>query len=110
MLKISGTTITLTRGDSAYIDLSLTDEYGDEYVPDPGDEIRFAVKKSFNDSDPVLIRVVIPLDTLVLHIEPNDTKQLAYGTYNYDIQLTKANGDVDTFINKASFILTEEVD
>ena len=38
------------------------------------------------------------------------TADLNFGKYVYDIQLTKANGKVDTFISKAILKLSEEVD
>lgn len=110
MLKISGTTITLTRGDSALITLTLTYKNGDFYEPAEGDKIRFAVKKNFNDLVPPLLILDIPTDTLLLHISPEDSKQLAYGQYKYDIQLTTGSGEVDTFIDRANLVITEEVD
>lgn len=110
MLTIVGTTITLTRGDSAYIALDLTYKNGEDYVPADGDTIRFAMKKTVNDMLPPLLLINIPTDTMILHISPEDTKNLAYGQYKYDIQLTTASGDVDTFITMATFNVTEEID
>ena len=110
MLKVSGTTITLTRGDSAKLRLFLTYKNGDDYEPREGDSIRFAVKKTFNDLVPPLLIINIPTDTLLLYITPEQSKQLAYGSYKYDIQMTTADGDVDTFIDKATLVITEEVD
>lgn len=40
MLSISGTSITITRGDSAYIDVSIKDSKGNQYKPGPNDKIR----------------------------------------------------------------------
>ena len=40
MLSISGTSITITRGDSAYIDVSIKDSKGNQYKPSPNDKIR----------------------------------------------------------------------
>lgn len=113
MLRIEGTTITLTRGDSARIQLTLNKRYADgtteAYTPEEGDTIRFAMKKEFSDElAPILID--IPTSTLLLHIRPANTKNLPYGEYKYDVELTTANGDKDTFIEKATIILTEEVD
>lgn len=107
MFSVNGTTITLTRGDTfkANIDISLG---GDAYTPEAGDEIRFAMKQSYSDDEPAIL-VNIPVDTMKLVINSEDTKNLEYGTYVYDIQLTYANGDVDTFI-KGKLKLTEEVD
>lgn len=106
--SISYTTITLTRGDTFVADVAVYDADGNPYIPVEGDSIRFAMKKAYNDPIPLLVKE-IPIDTLQLRIESEDTKKLAFGKYVYDIELTKANGDVDTFIVKATFNLTEEV-
>ena len=39
-----------------------------------------------------------------------DTKNLDFGTYVYDLQITFADGTVDTFISKSILKLEEEVD
>lgn len=107
--SINGTTITLTRGDTFKTYIVLTDVDGNEYTPVPGDSIRFALKKQYKDVKP-LIKKDIPIDTMLLHLEPRDTKRLPFDDYVYDIQLTYASGEIDTFIDRAKFILTEEVD
>lgn len=111
MLHISGTTISMTRGDTAKILLTLSQANDTPYVPAEGDAIRFAVKRNYSDTR-ALLKIDVPTDEtpLVLHIKPTDTKKLPYGTYKYDIQLTKADGTVDTFIDRATFTLTEEVE
>lgn len=102
--------IKLTRGDSAYSVVGMVAKKSKvPYVPQSGDVIRFALKKDYED-ETVLIRKVIPNDTLLLHIEPSDTEDLPFGDYVYDIEITKANGDVDTFIDRKIFKITEEVD
>ena len=78
------------------------------YTPTDGDRVRFALKQSYSSSK-VLIHKDIPNDTLVLHLAPSDTKKLAFGNYVYDIEITFANGDVDTFI-RGEFKLEEEVE
>ena len=107
MYNIQGTTITLTRGDSFYCHLDLK-RNGQAYTPDDGDVIRFALKKDYFDTN-ALISQTIPNDTLILCLLPADTKTLAFGTYVYDIEITFENGDVDTFINEAKFIIAPEV-
>jgi hypothetical protein len=44
-----------------------------------------------------------------LVINPEDTKNLAFSSYVYDIELTKEDGTVDTFIDRAKIKITEEV-
>lgn len=109
MVNVSGTTIKMTRGDTFRAILTLKDEDDNVYTPVTGDVIRFAMKKNYNDSTPILLKV-IPNDTLELWLEPDDTKNLPQpSSYVYDIEMTYANGDVDTFIDKAKIMLTEEV-
>lgn len=109
-VKVSGTTIYATRGDTVKLHIELVDSEGNEYTPQPGDRIRFAMKNDYNDETPVLEKNV-PIDTMILKIEPEDTKSLPQpSSYVYDIQITYENGDVDTFIDKSKFKLTEEVE
>ena len=109
MFNIVGTTITLTRGDSFKATVQMIDENGESYVPQEGDEIRFAVKRRYTDTKTIISKV-IPNDTLLLELEPKDTEAFKFGSYVYDIQLTYANGEVDTFIDKATLVISEEVD
>lgn len=107
--SVKGTTITLTRGDSFAADIGITQPNGDPYIPSEGDQVRFAMKRNVKEEE-VLILKEIPIDTLRLVLDPEDTKDLDFGNYVYDIQLTKSTGEVDTFITKSTLILTEEVD
>lgn len=106
--SVSGTTITLTRGDTFMANISINKQDDTPYTPVEGDSVRFAMKSSYEDAEPVLVKN-IPIDTMRLIFEPDDTKELPFGQYVYDVQLTKASGEVDTFITKAKLKLTEEV-
>lgn len=108
--------IKLTRGDSLSVKIDLYNSAGEVYTPEEGDRIRFALKRSdirndrkgFKDEDP-LIEKSIPIDTLTLELAPTDTKSLAFITYAYDIEMTFANGRVDTFVQNAKFTIMPEV-
>ncbi len=116
MLEINGTKISLTRGDTLRALLSLFKD-GSEYTPEEGDTIRFALKHrdmnsgmtDFKDKNPLIVKE-IPTDTLEFVLDPEDTKNLQFGKYVYDIEITFANGDVDTFIPNATFEILPEVD
>ena len=109
MVSISGTTIKMTRGDTLRAVLTLQDAEGNIYTPVSGDSIRFAMKRNYSDSAPIVLKT-IPNDSLELVLDPDDTKSLPQpANYVYDIEITYANGDVDTFIDKAKLMLTEEV-
>lgn len=99
--------IALVRGDTlrAQVEILVNDEV---YTPVSGDKIRFSMKRNYSSSR-ILIHKKIPNDTLILYLEPKDTKKLAFGNYVYDIEITFANGDVDTFI-RGEFKIEPEVE
>lgn len=104
----AGYDITLTRGDSLFLEVGLT-KNGEPYTPATGSEVRFAMKEKYTDTD-VVLEKSIPLDTLLLAFNPADTKSLPMGkSYVYDIQLTDEAGHVDTFI-EGKFTIGKEVD
>lgn len=102
-------TITLTRGDTFICDVKIRNQDGDPYTPAEDDVIRFALKHDIKKEEKPLILKEISIDTMQLRLEPDDTKNLQFGVYYYDIEITRADGIVDTFITKTAFILTEEV-
>ena len=117
MFDVKGTTITLTRGDTLVVDVIMKDRLTNEvYTPVEGDVIRFALKRQmmnaqrsdYADAQPLILKN-IPISTQQLVLVPNDTKNLGFGPYVYDIEITKADGTVDTFIQQATFVLTPEV-
>ncbi len=114
--SVEGTKITLTRGDTLKLQVRIMSN-GEEYTPKNGDIVRFAVKSpgltsdksEYVDTKPKILKE-IPINTMVLQLDPQDTKRLGFGTYVYDIQITFADGTVDTFITNGVFRLTEEVE
>ena len=108
MYKVDGTTVTLTKGDSFYAQIVIKNPAGTTYTPQQGDSVRFALKKRYQDAEPLILKD-ISIDTMLLSLAPEDTKDLKVGEYVYDVELTKANGDVDTFVYEAQFNLTYEV-
>ena len=115
MYAVNGNTIILTRGDTFVCDVGI--KRGDEdYTPTEGESIRFSVKRkiftldggNYADVKP-LIRKEIPTSTMVLTLDPQDTKKLKFGIYAYDIEITMQNGMVDTFLS-GDFDLRPEVE
>ena len=114
-VKITGTKIEMTRGDTLRVAVSMTRD-GEPYEPVNGDVVRFAVKnkrmtagnKEYYDTEPLILKT-IPINTMILELLPIDTKSLSFGEYAYDIEITFNDGTVDTFITASPFILTPEV-
>ena len=108
--------IRMTRGDTLLVAVTMTRD-GAPYTPVSGDSVRFAVKhtkmtsggKEYADVDPLILKT-IPVATMILELEPEDTKSFPFGEYVYDIEITFGDtGRVDTFITNSPFILTPEV-
>ena len=110
MIKIKNNAIEMTRSDSLVATVEITKD-GEIYNPVQGDYIRFAMSKSYKSERKyvLLLSKEIPYDTLVLELLPEDTSDLDYGTYNYDIEITYDDGRVDTFIS-STITLTKEVE
>lgn len=106
--KVKGKSISLTRGDTCAINVEIHKTNGELYIPNEGDTIRFALKEDVEESTPLILKD-IPTDTMMLKIDPEDTKPLAFGVYVYDIELTTESGEVYTFITRSRFKITEEV-
>lgn len=113
MYKFDKNTIYLVRGDT--LEAQVTIKQGeDDYIPQEGDVIRFALKKDelnhnktqYINKSPLVLKV-IPNDTLTLCLSSKDTANLDFGVYAYDIQLTTANGKVDTFISDKLYLKPE---
>lgn len=103
----------LTRGDSAYFEIGITDGNGKPIELKETDKVYFTVKKSTSDEEVLFQKV-----GTAVSINPEDTRGLEYGGYVYDIQVTFENGDVDTIIapeigymntDVPNFIITKEV-
>ena len=108
---IDGTEITLTRGDTFKTVIRIENQDGEAYQPQDGDVVRFALNKKYkkDDEGPPLILKVLDNEDLLLELKPEDTKNLKYGPYVYDIEITLSNGEVYTVIDRATLILSEEV-
>ena len=109
MVTVVNNTITLVRGDTVEIPVTIRLRSGEEYVPTEGDVIRFALKESYGDNVPVLIRKVLPNSAPILRLESCETKGLTARKkpYVYDVELTTANGYVDTFVRGILNVLEE---
>ncbi len=104
MFKITNNTIKITRGDSGEIDLTIYDTDGREYELKDGDEVLFTVKETVHSPNPLIQKSGTQISIL-----PEDTQNLSYKKYVYDVQLTTAAGNVDTIIPPSTFEVLSEV-
>lgn len=106
MLYIEGTTIRMTRGDTVYLTVPLKSAT-EAYEMGSDDTLTLSVKKSLRDTEYVFQKVATGSNAF--HIEPADTANLAFGKYQYDVQLNTSDGDVYTVIPPSTLELLAEV-
>ena len=100
--------IRLTRGDTARLTVAINNDVsGSEYVMKPDDVLTLTIKKSIKDEVPRLQKTIKGQTTF--HIEPNDTADMQFSKYMYDVQLTTSGGDVYTIIEPTLFEIMPEV-
>ncbi len=111
-MEIRRNKMSMTRGDSESFTIRLRDKESKDYILfETGDTVYFTVKDNEEETDIVLQRIVTVFDEgkAVIEIDPEDTKDLEFGDYVYDVQLTDKNGKVTTIIKPNEFILEGEV-
>lgn len=103
-MRISGTDIYMTRGDTETISIMF---HG--YTPQPGDAVEMTVRRNVGSAAVIYKRITEFDDNkAVISIEPDDTTPLRFGQYVYDIQLTYG-GAIRTVITPSKFTIGEEV-
>lgn len=96
MLKIKLNEISLSKGDSASLNINLNTALS------IGDKVQFTVKeKTFPDyTNEVLQKNITTFSnggqTATIEFEPEDTRNLNSKAYYYDIRIIFSNGDVYT--------------
>lgn len=99
----------MTRGDTAYISFTLTDQTGEPVVLGDGDAVRCQVRKEPNGGELIFEGNVEIGDEIVWHITPAETADVPVGAYYWDCQVEFSNGDIFTFIPVSIFMIADEV-
>lgn len=107
---VAGTNIEMTRGDSEAIVVTFKQD-GVAVPLVTGDTVYFTIKNKFTETEKVLQKIITEFvdGAAEIIIYPEDTKELQFKTYTYDVQVTFANGSVKTIIKPSSFKVTKEV-
>ena len=102
MLTIKGNEIHLTQGDSAYLNVEITNDDGTPYAIKEGDSLTMTVKST--NGTKIFSKTGQAYESII--IEPQDTINVGVGRYKYDIQLNTEN-QVYTIIPVSSFFIEE---
>ena len=111
MLQIdSEQNITITRGDTLTLKVDAYKD-GKLYALEDDDTMRFALAIGYvgQTGYELIYTKEIPHDTLTFELTSEETQNLIYPQYNYDVELTYGDGTVDTFIS-AKLNVSKEVE
>ena len=101
----------MTRGDTENITVALYDTSNVLVPLVVGDTVYLTVKESSKTEDIVLQKIVTTFidGKAIIQISHLDTSDKNYGTYLYDVQLTRASGTVTTLVRPSEFKIEGEV-
>ena len=111
MLKVVGTRISLTRGDTAELDFKVKDLEGVLYDCH-GDVGYFRVKEDVRDTEVLLTKEMEPNDEggLTLYLEPEDTINLDFGRFVYEVELVTDTDRHYTIVEKGRLRIGPELE
>ena len=111
MFNITGNKITLTKGNSAAIDITMTNSATGELITlETSDRVVLTAKDLFGNT---AFQKIITSENRVSEeepiyecvFEPDDTINLPVGQYKYDVMLILGDGQVVTFISSDLIIM-----
>lgn len=111
-MTITGTDISMVRGDSESLTIRLIEEDGTtQFDFESGDTVYFTVREALGSTTTTIQKVVTGfLDGVaVIELVPSDTNNLFFRTYVYDIQWTRADGQIKTIVPASDFTILAEV-
>lgn len=95
--------IKLTRKDTLDLDVKTYHEDGTEHQLVDGDRMIFRMGSGANIEKELVIDLVN--NVAILHLDSNDTKDLMFTTYKYEIEFLGANGQVNTVVENKNFTI-----
>lgn len=105
-MKIKGTSIIMTRGDTESLQISCPSK---PFTSE--DIVELTVRKSAGFGPPLIHKKVTDFTDdgkAQVLFEPSDTSKLEFGTYSYDVQVTYADVGVKTIIKPSDFVVDKE--
>ena len=97
VLRKNSVSVYVTRGDSANFPLNITRADGSQFIPDvtKGEQIIFTVRSGPKSEEyPPLIQKNITGTRI--EIEPEDTENLDYGAYIFDVEVKYMDEELET--------------
>lgn len=104
-MKITGTNIYMTRGDSESLAVSCPQRPFAE-----GDKVELTLRTCAGDGRVLLHKTVTSFTDgkAIIAINPADTSNLPFCDASYDVQVTFADGTVKTIVRPSKFTIGKE--
>ena len=113
MFEINGQTITLTRGDTAFIQpIPTVMATGQPYEFQNGDKVYFRLRQ-LPDVGAVFVKecnIDLADNLCTITLNPEDTIDLNMTEYRYEFELVDTDGGHYTFIANQKFIVGKELE
>ena len=110
---VDGTNLSMIRGDTESITVSINDSEGAPIsLITNEDTVYFTVKLNTTVQEKVLQKVITNFDidgNAIVELSHDDTKELPYRAYKYDIQWVDSTGNVRTIIVPSLFTIEPEI-
>lgn len=105
--------ISIIRGTTNEFSLSIKDESGEQYTIESSEKIIFGVKENAENSDYNIVKVLTSTDvvddTYTIKLTPEDTAELPFGRYYFDVGLQTADGDYYMIIPCDEFCICKAI-
>jgi hypothetical protein len=110
-MNVNGTNLEMIRGDTEVLTVSCVNSEGEPINFETGDKVYFTVKESVTSTLIIFQKIITEFveGKAIITILPEDTKNLKFKPYVYDVQLTQADGTVTTIVPPSSFVVGSEV-
>lgn len=109
---VNGTDMSMVRGDTESITIKMQDKDGVKVPFVDGDILYMTVKRSGTTTRKILQKVVNSFTdgNAEIFISSEDTKNIPFLEYVYDIQVNRIeDGSITTIIPASKFVLNEEI-
>lgn len=111
LLVDSSNKIKITAGDTGILKIKIPGyelKTGDKVYLTVSNSMVGSIGSSYGDAFQKVVNAFEDDGTATITIQPNDTKDMS-GRHFYDIQVTRANGEIHTVVPRNVFEILEEV-
>ena len=111
-VNMANNALSITRGDSGALCVRRRWSDGEDYPFSQGDILRFTVKSAPGEGASLIQKTVTQFSqdgSALIQIDPQDTADLDFLPYWYDVEHTDRSGAVTTLVKPSLFFVGKEI-